>query len=226
MNIDMNMVSTCHKKYALKIILILVFLLLMLCVMNSQNTRPMDPTNPNKKIQSLTAKHLVPTGKHNCYKEIARYVEVPSFSPPESAISLQRSNDSSILELIAFRKSLSVQVMKKFVGGNKDTVFETSTVSYSLVISSQLSNKLENLLVNMVSSPYTNKVDEVVFDGTSHIFYIFKNGMPKTLMFHASQRDCLRTKVINIFSQLSHEIKMGLIDETKIIASINEILDK
>ncbi|MGV8090421.1 MAG: hypothetical protein AB2L24_00965 [Mangrovibacterium sp.] len=190
----------------------------------SQNTPIMEP---NEKIQSLTIKYLVPSCKQGYYDEVIRYIEEPSCSQPEFAISLQHSDDSSILELIAFKKSLSDQIMKKIVENNRDTVFETDTVNYSLTISFALSKKLERLINYLVNTPYKDrKINEVPLDGTSYSFYIFGNDGTKTLMFHSSQQDVLRAKVIKLFSQLSQFIKIRQIDEIKTIAIIDEILDK
>mgnify|MGYP001188634594 FL=1 len=224
MFIIMNMASISHKVNSPLIIFTLVLKMFFVFEARAQNTQM---TEPHVKIQSLTNDFLVPSNKYNCYKEVLRYIVIPSNSEPESALSIQNSGDSTILELIAFKKSISDQIMIQFIENSRNTVFETDTVNYSIAISSELSNKLENLINYLFAAPYRGeKVNEVPLDGTLYSFCVFGNDKTRTLMFHSSQQDILRNKVIKLFSKLSNFVVIGSINEGEAIASIDEIFGK
>ncbi len=222
MYIIMSMATISHKLRPPLIVLILVLKLFFAIEARAQNIQRVQP---NEKIQSLTNKFLIPSNKSNCCKEVLRYIVMPSNSEPESAISMQNFADSSIVELITFRESISNQVMIQFIENSNDTVLKTSTVNYSVVISSELSNKLATLIDCLFNKQFDEeRGNEIPLDGTLYSFSIFEDDRPKTLKFHSSQRDMLRNKVIKLFSTLSNHIKVGHVNECEIIATINEIL--
>lgn len=221
----MSMAIISHKiKYPL-IIFTLVLKLFFVIEARAQNIQRVEP---NEKIQSLTNEFLVPSNKSNCCKEVLRYIVIPSNSEPESAISMQNYADSSIIELITFRESISNQVMIQFIENSNDTIFKTATVNYSTTISSGLANKLATLIDYLFNKQNSKdeKVDEIPLDGTLYSFYIFEDDKTNTLMFHSSESDILRIKIIKLFSKLSNHIETGHINECETIAAIDEIFSE
>lgn len=168
-----------------------------------------DQSDMTRRYQSLLQHYLVPDLMLKRGDKRVCLLVKPAQKKPEFSLSLVETKDSMLFHVVAFKQSITDQLMLEFISGNPVEELQLDTVQIQGGIDRSLGCELFKKIETHFEKPVTF-ASQPVLDGTDFVLCIAQGESIAEWEFHQFDLNSRQSKIFDELTKLANTILSGL----------------